>query len=95
MTTSEHDKHVSQFLAHAMTSFSIAIRIYKIDPLEAASSFLFLLSNAIECGLIREASCYTEEQKARLPFFTDGNDTFFFAQGLFFRDTIGETKGRA
>jgi hypothetical protein len=92
-----HDKATSQqvtlFLEDAMTDLATNIRDHELCPECATAAFIATLVKSIEVGLIKQAEDYTDEEKQRLPYFTDAADMFFYNQRDI--DDIGDCIGTA
>jgi hypothetical protein len=92
-----HDKasphQVTLFLEDAMTTLAINIRDHELCPECATAAFIAVLVKSIEVGLIKQVEDYTEEEKARLPYFTEAADEFFYNQRDI--DDIGDCIGTA
>ena len=92
-----HDKassmQVTLFLEDAMTDLATNIRDHELCPECATSAFIAVLIRSIEVGLIKQRDQYTEEEKQRLPYFTEAADEFFYNQRDV--DDIGDCVGTA
>lgn len=79
-----HDKATSQqvtlFLEDAMTSLAVNIRDHELCPECATAAFIATLVRSIEVGLIKQSDDYSDEEKQRLPYFTEAAESFFYNQ---------------
>ena len=91
-----HDKassmQVTLFLEDAMTDLATNIRDHELCPECATSAFIAVLIRAIEIGLIKQRDQYTEEEKQRLPYFTEADEFFYNQRDV---DDIGDCVGTA
>ena len=91
-----HDKassmQVTLFLEDAMTDLAINIRDHELCPECATSAFIAVLIRSIEVGLIKQRDQYTEEEKQRLPYFTEADEFFYQQRDV---DDIGDCVGTA
>ena len=91
-----HDKassmQVTLFLEDAMTDLATNIRDHELCPECATSAFIAVLIRSIEVGLIKQRDQYTEEEKARLPYFTEADEFFYNQRDV---DDIGDCVGTA
>jgi hypothetical protein len=79
-----HDKassmQVTLFLEDAMTDLATNIRDHELCPECATAAFIATLVRSIEVGLIKQSDDYSDEEKQRLPYFTEAAESFFYNQ---------------
>jgi hypothetical protein len=87
------ERQVTLFLEDAMSYHAMLIRDHELCPECATAAFIRVLIKSIEIGLIKQIEDYTDAEKARLPYFSESADDFFYNQREV--DDIGDCVGTA